>query len=184
MVEQEELRNFPQPEPYFNMRTLAVEPLTVAEFLEFGCCRDILAPNCEKLGARPIEFFRDMIPQTLGQNTVVSYSNCRIESRELSIDVSECHSFTAEMLLPLDADVLMHFGPATHPADGFPLERIRVFRVPKGTMVVIKPGTWHHAPFSLDGRPANILVALPERTYANDCTVVSLKEADRIQIRL
>lgn len=165
------------------MRTVTVETLSAASFQPFGAYCDMLAPCGEKLGARPLEFFRDMVPQTLGQASLVLYSNCRVEPRERVIDFTECHSHTAEMMMPLDTDVLMHFGPATSPADGVPLDRIRVFRVPKGTMVVLKPGTWHHGPFVLDDRPANILVALPERTYANDCTVVELIGDDRIRIQ-
>ena len=40
--------------------------------------------------------------------------------------------------------------------------------------VSIRPGVWHHAPFALDTDCANVLILLPERIYANDCTVVEL----------
>ena len=53
---------------------------------------------------------------------------------------------------------------------------MQVFRVPMGTMVVLRPGVWHHAPFTVDDDPANVLIVLPERTYANDCLVVELGE--------
>ena len=164
------------------MRTVVIQPLSVTDFFEFGFYRNMFDPVCEKLGAPPIEFFRDMLPQTLGQATLVSYSNCRVEPREMLVDATECHSRTAEMLLPLDADVLMHFAPATPPTEPVPLDKIRVFRIPRGTMVVIKPGTWHHAPFVIDGNCANVLVALPERTYASDCTAVRLIGDDRVRI--
>jgi ureidoglycolate lyase len=164
------------------MKIVSVESLTATAFQPFGSFCSMLAASDEKLGAPPLEFFRDMLPQSLGQATAVSYSICRVEERPLVIDATECHSHTAEMMMPLDADVLMHFGPATTPADGPPLDRIRVFLVPKGTMVLLKPGTWHHGRFVLDGAPANALVALPERTYANDCTVVTLADGDPIRI--
>ena len=35
-----------------------------------------------------------------------------------------------------------------------------------------------------DNKPANVLIVLPERTYANDCIVVELKKADQIGISL
>jgi ureidoglycolate lyase len=164
------------------MKTLKVDPLSLENFQEFGVYCDMLNPASEKLGAPPIEFFRDMLPQTLGNCGIVSYSNCRITPRDPVIDVSECHSRTAEMLMPLDADVLMAFAPASFPDTGFPADSARVFLIPKGTMVVIKAGTWHHGPFCVGSAPANILVALPERTYANDCQTIHLEGADRLCI--
>jgi len=165
------------------MKTLKVESLSLESFQGFGVYCDMLNPASEKLGEPPIEFFRDMLSQTLGDCGIVSYSNCRIEPRDLVIDVSECHSRTAEMLMPLDADVLMHVAPAGSPDAGFPTDKARVFHVPKGTMVVIKPGTWHHGPFCIGKASANVLVALPERTYANDCQTVHLEGGDRIHIK-
>jgi len=161
------------------MTTLPVERLTLENFQEFGGFRDMLNPVAEMLGAPPIEFFRDMIQQTLGSGQIVSYSNCRIGPREPVIDVVECHSYTAEMLMPLDADVLMWFAPASVPDAGFPGEKARAFLVPKSTMVVIKPGTWHHGPFAVGSEPVNVLVALPERTYANDTRTIVLEGGDR-----
>ena len=98
------------------------------------------------------------------------------------VDVAEFHTKTCEGILPLDNDVLIHVGPATPSASKVPLEKIKVFRVPKGTMVVLKPGVWHHAPFSLNKNPANVVILLPERTYANDCTVVKLPQKSQIKI--
>ena len=115
---------------------------------------------------------------------MASFSTCRVEKRDPVIDVTEYHSTCGEGMLPLDSDVLIHVGPAS-PSDGtVPLEKIRVFKVPKGTMVVVRPGVWHHAPFVVDGGAANVLIALPERTYANDCIVVELGEADRMTVEM
>jgi hypothetical protein len=93
------------------MKTVPIETLTPESFQEFGGFRDMLNPVSERLGAPPIEFFPDMIQQMLGNHQAVSYSNCRIGPREPVINVAECHSTTAEMLMPLDADVLMFFLP-------------------------------------------------------------------------
>ena len=164
------------------MKTVPVEKLTPESFQEFGGFRDMLNPVSEMLGAPPIEFFPDMIQQALGNCQAASYSSCRIGPRESVINVVECHSSTAEMLMPLDAGVLMWFAPASVPDAGFPAEKVRAFHIPKGTMVVIKPGTWHHGPFSLGSEPANILVALPERTYANDTRTIFLEGDDGLLI--
>jgi hypothetical protein len=49
-------------------------------------------------------------------------------------------------------------------------------------MVVIKPGIWHHGPFCVGNEEANILVALPELTYASDTRTVSLESDDSLLI--
>ncbi len=164
------------------MRTVKVEELSVEAFLPFGSYANHLDPSAENFGAPPIEFYRDMVVQDLGGASSASFSTCRVEKRELVIDVSEYHSSCGEGMLPLDSDVLIHVAPASRPDGVVPLDKIKVFRVPKGTMVVIRPGVWHHAPLALNSDAANVLIVLPERAYANDCTVVQFGEADRIRI--
>jgi len=164
------------------MRTVKVEDLSVEKFLPFGSYANYLNPQTEKIGAAPIEFFRDMVQQTLGAHTIASFSTCRVEKREPVIDVTEYHSTTGEVMLPLDRDILIHVGPATPPGDEVPLDKIRVFRVPQGTLVSLRPGVWHHAPFTLSDQPANVLIVLPERVYANDCVVVLLEADARLRI--
>jgi ureidoglycolate lyase len=164
------------------MRTVKVEELSVEKFLPFGAYANYLNPQAEKIGAAPIEFFRDMVQQPLGSTSIASFSTCRVEKREAIIDVTEYHTTCGEVMLPLDNDVLIHVGPATPPNAAVPLDKIRVFRVPRGTLVSLRPGVWHHAPFTLSDNPANVLIVLPERLYANDCTVVELTPNDRIRI--
>jgi ureidoglycolate lyase len=165
------------------MKFTKVEDLTVEHFLPFGFFASLVDPHSEKIGAPPVEFYRDAVQQDLGGAGIVSFSTCRVEKRDYVITVSEYHSKTGEGILPLDNDVLIHVGPAT-PDSTVPLDKIKVFRVPKGTMVVLRPGVWHHAPFTVNDRPANVLIVLPERTYANDCTVVMHDEKDRIAINM
>lgn len=164
------------------MKTVSVESLTGETFSEFGSFCDMLNPMSERLGAPPIEFFPDMIQQMLGNHQAVSYSNCRIGPREPIINTAECHASTAEMLMPLDVDVLMFFAPGSAPDAAFPVDQVRVFLVPKGFMVVIKPHIWHHGPFCLGQETANILVALPERTYLNDTRTAVLEGEDCLLI--
>ena len=162
------------------MRTLKVEELSVESFLPFGFYADLINSKTEKLGAPPIEFFRDMVQQDLGGASIVSFSSCRIEKREPVINVSEYHSKTTEGALPINNDIFMHVGPASAGTE-VPLDKFRVFRVPMGTMVVLRPGVWHHGAFTANDRPVNILITLPERTYANDCVVVELDKSDYIK---
>ena len=163
------------------MRTITPEPLSAESFLPFGFYAPMIDPVAVKIGAKPIEFFRDMLQLDLGGAASPSFSTCRVEPRDAVIDVTEYHSFCGEGILPMDNDVLIHVGPAS-PGDEPPLDEFRVFRLPKGIMAILRPGVWHHAAFTANDRPANVLIVLPERIYANDCTVVELAGDDRIAI--
>jgi ureidoglycolate lyase len=164
------------------MKIVKVEELTTEKFLPFGFYANFINPEAEHLGQPPIQFFRDMVQQDFGGASIGSFSTCRVEKREYKIDKTEYHTSTAESILPLDNDILCHVGPATANDVGVPFDKIRVFRIPKGTMIVIRPGVWHHAPFTVNDAPANVLIAIPVRVYANDCIVVELDESDCIKI--
>lgn len=164
------------------MRKTGVRTLSAEAFLPYGRFANLVNPDAERIGTPPIEFFRDMVQQELGAAGSASFSTCRVEKRDPVIDVSEYHSHVAEGILPLDNDILIHVAPATACDGVVPVERIVVFRVPLGTLVVLRPGVWHHAPFTANDRPANVLIVLPERTYANDCHVHQLGEDDRVRI--
>jgi len=166
------------------MRTVNVEQLTTDDFLPFGFYADILGARSERIGVPPIEFYRDQVQQDLGVASRVSFSNCRIGWRPLVIDVTEMHSTCGEGAMPLDNDMLLHVIPASPPGTGPDLAKARVFCVPAGTMVVLRAGVWHHAPFTPNRRPVNVLISLPERTYANDCHLMKLPRNQRITIKL
>ena len=164
------------------MRTIRIEELSAEAFIPFGFYARLVNPDAERIGASPVEFYRDMVQLNLGGAGIASFSTCRVEPREMVVTVTECHTGTGEGILPLDRDILIHVGPANPPGAPIPLDRFRVFRVPRGTMACLRPGVWHHAPFAVGDGPANVLIALPERTYANDCTVVELADDERIRI--
>ncbi len=162
------------------MRTVKVQELSFEKFNRYGAFANMLDPETDKLGTRPIEFYRDMLQLDLGQ-AQPSFSVCRVEKRDLVIDVSEYHNTTGEGLMPLDGAVYVYVGPANG-GDKVPLEQIEVFKVPQGTFVSLRRGVWHHAPFAVGGKAANVLVVLPERTYAVDCIVHEISAKDRIKI--
>jgi len=164
------------------MRTTKVKELTLEAFWPYGFYANFIDPAAEKMGPPPLEFFRDMLQQDLGPSGRASFSTCRVEKRELVVDITEYHTCASEGMMPIDNDILIHVAPATAADGRVPLDRIVVFRVPKGTMVVIRPGVWHHAPFTVNDAPANVLIVLPERIYANECTIFPLEENDRIRI--
>jgi ureidoglycolate lyase len=161
-------------------RTVQIEHLEPARFAPFGSYTNLIQPVGPQIGSSPITFYRDMLPLELaGKNP--SFCVCCVEARAGVIDVMEYHSSTGEGILPLDGDVLVQVAPATPRDAPFPAEEVRVFHVPRGTMLCLRPGVWHHAPFALEGT-VNVLIVLPERTYANDCTVLELAPRQQIQI--
>lgn len=165
------------------MRTVKIQELSVEAFLPYGLYANFINPTTEKLGTAPLEFFRDMLLQDLGIKGVASFSTCRVEKRDMVIDITEYHTHSSEAMMPLDNDILIHVAPATASDGTVPLDKIAVFRIPKGTMIVIRAGVWHHAPFTVNDDPANVLIVLPERIYANECTIFPLIENDRIHIQ-
>jgi ureidoglycolate lyase len=159
-----------------------VQELSLEKFAKYGAYAQMLNPDAPKIGEEPIEFFRDMLQLELDTAHSVSISTCRVLRRDPIVDISEFHTSCGEGMVALDADVCMHFGPATA-EEAPPLDDIEIFLVPRGTALVIRPGVWHHAPFAADTDCANVLILLPERTYANDCHVMELDEDDQIRFR-
>lgn len=141
---------------------------------KFGYYQDMIHPKGECFNSTYFSFYRDLftMPGT-ASGTNFSLSVCTVKNRPLMIDTVEYHSNAYELLIPLDGDILIHVIPAS-PNDALPLEKIEVFMIPKGTAVVLKCGVWHHAPFAYNTETVNVLVGLPERTYANDCNMKTL----------
>lgn len=158
-----------------------VQELSPEAFSKYGTFSDLLRPAGVKIGETPIEFFRDALPFSLNDQTPPSISVCRIGRRPNVIDISEFHGRTSEINMPLDADMLMHVAPASAENKLDP-DQVEVFRVPKGTAVMIYPGVWHHAAFTVDTEEVLVLVVLPQRTYANDSFVYEIPRKDQIEI--
>ncbi len=165
------------------MKRLKAKELTRENFNTYGTFAHLINPKAVKIGDEPVEFFRDMAPLDLGINTKASFSVCRVLKRPPVVDMTEYHDGCGEGILPLDADVLIHVAPAT-PKGEIPLDRIEAFHVPKGTFVSLKAGVWHHAPFTVDSEVANVLIVLPERTYAVDCEVYEIPKDEQLEIEV
>jgi len=158
-----------------------IESLTWESFEPYGYFNTMIDPKTERIGTPPVEFYRDILQLDLGLVTKASFSVCRVEKRPEVVDVTEYHNSCGEALLPLDNDILIHVAPAT--ANGVvPCDRVRVFSVPRGTLIVLRPGVWHHAPIVDKGEFANVLIVLPERAYASDCQVFHLEGDQQVTI--
>ncbi|MHC1772056.1 MAG: ureidoglycolate lyase [Flexilinea sp.] len=157
------------------MKEIKVQELTKDNFNIYGSFANMVDPQGPHLGEEPCEFYRDMGVLTLGRNSNAGMSITRVKMRPMIIRDLEYHNFTGEAIVPLDGDIYIHVGVAG-PKDKMPFDKLEVFRVPKGTLVIVRPGVWHHGPFAVNDEYVNTLVVLPERTYANDCISVSIPE--------
>jgi len=164
------------------MKTVQVKELSLEAFAPFGSFAPMVNPKTIHIGEEPVEFFRDMAQLDLGGSTTASLSVCRVLKRPFVVDVSEFHNTCGEGILPLDADILIHVAPAG-PEPELPVDAVEIFRVSRGTLVCLRLGVWHHAPFAVDASVANVLIILPERTYARDCQVYRIPEEKNIQIQ-
>lgn len=164
------------------MRQVKIKQLTVESFARYGTFASIIDAKGDKLGAPPVEFYRDLVQQDLGCASNVSYSACVVESRKpWVIDTIESHDYCHETIICLDGDYLMHVAPAT-PKDKVVYDDIEVFLLPEGTVVNVKAGVWHYAGFPYNCDKVHIMCALPERTYEKDCCVVEIPKEHQIEI--
>ena len=163
------------------MRKASIKDLSAEAFGPYGTFGKMTDPQTARIGSEPVEFYRDILRLDLGGKSIVSFSTCRVRKRPAVVDVAEYHSCCGEGILPLDGDALIHVGIAT-PTDQIPLDSFKIFHVPAGTMVALHPGVWHHGPFAYGCDTVNVLIVLPERTYANDCVVYQIDPDDQIRI--
>ena len=162
-------------------KTVSVKKLTHDAFRIYGDFANMTEPSGPKMGFGPVEFYRDMAILSLGQVGEAAFSVTRVQKRDNIVDAMECHHHTGEACLPLDGDILMHVAPASGTKE-IPLDKIEVFRVPKGTLVVLRPGVWHCAPFAEKDDIVNCMVVLPERTYCNDIYFYKMTKEEEIKI--
>lgn len=160
------------------MQAIAVKKLNEKSFKGFGSFYDILNPTGHNLG----DFYHDhvLFPVMGGQTVGFSSLLCHPHD-EMVVSTVEYHNFTAEILLPLDGDVVIHVAPPSKE----PVPHLtEAFLVPKGTLVKLHIGVWHLAPFTTGKEATHVLIALPERTYMHDCVVVEYPEEQQITIKL
>lgn len=158
---------------------LKIEELTADGFHKLGEFSDLLTASDVYTGEKTKEgFFPDLIRLTNnGKDTSISITKVCGECDV--IKTAEYHSACCEGILPLDGDVYIYAAPAFW---YLKLEETRLFRVPQGTFVKLKPGVIHGAPISATGGEVNVMIMLPERTYSNDCQFLQLEESQFMEI--
>lgn len=161
------------------MLKIHVEPLKKESFAPYGAYTDFLHPDGYALCGDLHHFFPDRLLQYASGPMGFSPISVKKPSR-MVIDMLEYHTTTAEGILPLNGDMILH---VAQPSGGVPIpDQTHAFLVPRGTMVRINAGVWHLCPLPVDEQTLFCMIALPECTYANDCTVVPLSAAQQFEI--
>lgn len=161
------------------MRTIKCKKLNPVDCLGLISFHDMINCSGYKIGESPIEFFRDLLCCNIGDSGYTAFSIVKCKKREMIIDEIEQHICTAEVLIPLDGDVVIFAGPAT---DGIIPPEFKAFIVPQYTMVIFDFGVWHKAPFPIKNEIVNSIVVLPPLTYSRDCNVLSLEQEQKCRI--
>jgi ureidoglycolate lyase len=164
------------------MKQISVKELSNDNFKIYGSFSNLINPDAPKLGPGLVECYRDIERVELGQTSVASFTVLHVVDKPKVIQKLEYHNNSGEALLPLDGDGLLTLAPATRPNEAPQLDQIEVFRIPRGTMVTIRPGVWHHVPFISGCDVLNILVVLPERTYATDLYFTYFSEDEYLEV--
>jgi ureidoglycolate lyase len=175
-------KQFISQERNITMKQIQVKELTVENFKIYGSFSNLINPDAPKLGPGLVECYRDMERIDLGSTSVASFTVMHMVDRPKIIQKLEYHNNSGEALALLDGDGFFTVAPATRSGEAPQADQIEVFRVPRGTLVTLRPGVWHHAPFISGCAVLNVLVVLPERTYATDCYFTFFKEEDYLEI--
>ncbi|SCP99274.1 ureidoglycolate lyase [Anaerobium acetethylicum] len=157
------------------MKKIKIKSLTAEAFNGYGSFYDLINPTGHNLG----DFYHDHILYPVSGNQPIGFSTLiSKKSDEMIVKKAEYHNYTSEIILPLDGDIIVYVAP---PSKNPVPELAEAFLVPQGTMIKLNTGVWHMCPFSVEDI-THIMVALPERVYSNDCSVVEYAEEQYIEI--
>ena len=161
------------------MLKIKLEALTHEAFAPFGSFSSMLEPTGYSLDGALHSFYPDRIRDAYASHVGFSAITVR-KPEKMIVDAIEYHTTTSEMILPLNDDMILHVAPASA---GTPVTHLtRAFLVPKGTLVQMNAAIWHLAPLPANEPALHAMIVLPECTYANDCTVVSLNADQQFEI--
>jgi len=160
------------------MRQIKAAPISVEGFAPYGSYTSILKPEGNHLG----DFYPDQIALPVSGDMSVGFSPLVMHKTvKMIVSAAEYHTTTGEAILLLDDDAVFHVAP---PSKAAVPQLTKAFIVPKGTLVKLNVGVWHMGPLPVHNDIMHVLIVLPERIYANDCTVVEYALEDQIEIVL
>jgi len=161
------------------MKTIKVEKLSVEAFAPYGEYYTMDKPDGHPLCGAIHRFYPDRVTAYQGGN--VGFTAITVKKPEtMLITQIEYHTTTAELIMPLNDDMILH---VAQPSAATPItEKTRAFLVPKHTLIKMKACVWHLAPLPANADELSALIILPECTYMNDCKVVDLTEKQQFII--
>ena len=128
------------------------------------------------------DFYPDQVMLPVSGVMPIAFSSlvmCKPE--KMIISEAEYHNTTSEGILLLDDEAVIHVAP---PSKNPVPELTEAFIVSKGTIVKLNVGVWHLGPLPMNNQIMHVLIVLPERIYANDCTVVQCAFEDQMEIEI
>lgn len=164
------------------MNTITAQRISVENWTLFGSLANIENPDKSyALSDGLTVFHRDMVLVHNASTAPTAFGSLKVEKRPFIIQDVEYHSYSQEVMMPLDDDMVMYAGPAN--GGTVELNRLRAFLVPAGVIVIFRAGVWHGAPYPIH-HGGTVLVCLPERTYLNDTKKVILDPQSFLSIEL
>ena len=163
------------------MNKIKAQRLTHENFRNYGSFQNLydITNRLEHWEDGGSGFYPDLIRMSMG-GLSVGACLCRVRKDEGNIiTFTEYHRRTAEGILPLDGDCIIHAGKNF---GGVTPDKIQAFYVPKGCFVSLNPGVLHGKQIVYNQDLVHILVLLPEFTYASDCEFVHFAKDDQIEV--
>lgn len=162
------------------MKSVRAQAISHANIAPYGSLFDLAEPDGFSFKGENHAFFPDRLPLLSSELSISGLSvTCPLDRL---VKAMEMHRFAEEILLPVDADVVIHVAPPTPERPDTDLAE--AFVVPCGTAVKLNPGVWHLAPMPVDAARAQVMIILPQRCYAEDLTLVELDEEERFVIQV
>ena len=164
------------------MKTIKALPITHENFRPYGTFASMLDPkgNCFPGDAT---FYPDQVELNVQGGRPVTFSPLTVKKPErMIVTQAEYHNYTGEGVFVIDDDAVIHVAPPSNHV--IVPELTEAFIVPKGTLVKLNTGVWHLAALPVHNDLLHVMIILPERVYANDCTVCQYPEDRLVEIVL
>lgn len=164
------------------MKQIKAMPITLENFAPYGTFASMLNPggNCF---AGDATFYPDQVALNVSGGKPVTFSPLTVKKpAKMIVSQAEYHDHTGEGIFIIDDDAVIHVAPPTNRV--IVPEKTEAFLVPKGTLVRLNAGVWHLAPLPVHNDLLHVMIVLPERVYAVDCTVETYPEERWVEIVL
>ncbi len=154
-----------------NSITLQPKPLDAQSFARYG---HIISHNKREPAYHcpEFDFYADIAVQEFGYEVAFGMVTARAVTN--TANTFERHQRTAELIAPLNGDVIVVLGPRSH--DGPPADdQFEAFHIVSGTAIIVNAGIWHFAPLAISD-DVSILIGFRNGTPSEDLEVHNLEE--------